>query len=126
MKNLYISDNCVIVKNKFEQKNFIFDRQSKTTYNINDQMFVLLQDIKENTNIESFYCDKYSTDIIQNLLSLNVLTYKVPKVVDNIKEVKDFNCARLFFELTSKCNLKCVHCYGGFSSCQQKELNYSS
>lgn len=124
MKNLYINDSCVIVNNKFEQKCFVFDRQTKITYNINEQMFDLLKEIKFNTNIQSFYSDKYSAEIIDNLLSLNVITYEMHKVNNNIKEIKEFNCARLFFELTSKCNLKCAHCYGSFSSSQQKELNY--
>ena len=124
MKNLYINDSCVIVNNKFEQKCFLFDRQTKITYNINDQMFDLLKDVKDNVNTQSFYSNKYSAEIIDNLLSLNVITYETHKVVDNVKEIKEFNCARMFFELTSKCNLKCAHCYGSFSSSEQKELNY--
>lgn len=124
MKNLYINDNCVVINNKFEHKCFIFDRQTKTSYDINEQMFDLLKNIKNNTNNLSFYSNKYSSEIINTLFSLNIITYKSPNIIDNIKEVKDFNCARLFFELTSKCNLKCAHCYGSFSSTEQKELNY--
>ena len=122
MENLYINDACVIVNNQFEQKCFIFDRKTKTTYNINVEMFNLLKDIRNNINTQSYYSSKYSSDIINNLIALNVLTYKDSKVADNIKEIKDFNCARLFFELTSKCNLKCAHCYGSFSAQEQKEL----
>ena len=124
MKNLYINDSCVVVNNKFENKCFIFNRQTKTTYNINEEMFNLLQDLKVNTNTQSFYSTKYSSEIINNLISLNVVTYEIPNVVNNIKKIQEFNCARLFFELTSKCNLKCAHCYGSFSSLEQQELNY--
>ncbi len=124
MKNLYVNESCVVVNNKFEQKCFIFDRQTKITYNINKQMFNLLKDIKHNINTQCFYSNKYTSEIINNLLSLNIITYEAPRVDNNIKEIKEFNCARLFFELTSKCNLKCIHCYGSFSSLEQKELNY--
>lgn len=126
MKNLYINDGCVVVNNKFENTCFIFDRHTKTTYNINQQMFDLLKEIKGNTNTQSFYSNRYSKAVIDNLISLNVLTYERHKVTDNIKEVEKFNCARLFFELTSKCNLRCAHCYGSFSSLEKKELNCSS
>lgn len=124
MKNLYINDECVVVNNSQENKCFIFNRKTKTTYNINQEMFDLLKDIKENTNSQSFYSKKYSTDIIANLILLNVVNYDVSKVVNNIHSIENFNCSRLFFELTSKCNLKCAHCYGSFSAEAQKELNY--
>ena len=102
MKNLYVNESCVVVNNKFEQKCFIFDRQTKITYNINKQMFNLLKYIKHNINTQCFYSNKYTSEIINNLLSLNIITYEAPRVDNNIKEIKEFNCARLFFELTSK------------------------
>lgn len=122
MRNLYINDNCVIVLNKFEELCFIYDRKLHITYNINEVMFRVLCDIKNNVNTRTFYENKYSLETIKSLLELNIITYEKSNVSNNIKELTECNCARLFFELTSKCNLKCTHCYGGFSALKHDEL----
>lgn len=124
MNKLFLNDSCVVVNNRFEKKIFVYDRQQKINYDINQSMFELLNDIRNNIHTQSFYSNKYSADIIENLIELNVLTNSPSKVDNNIKNLKEFNCARLFFELTNKCNLKCAHCYGNFSQLGEKELNY--
>lgn len=111
-----LSNKCVMVNNKFENTNFIYDRYNHTKYEINSEMFELIRDIHENKKNYKCATLDYDKDIIDELISLEILTNSDEKYIPNIKQPIKFNTARIFLEITDRCNLNCKHCYGGFAS----------
>ena len=45
---VYINDCMIIINNKFENREFIYDRKNRVEYNINSDMFDILERIKNN------------------------------------------------------------------------------
>jgi len=43
---VYINDSIVVINNKYEKKLFIFDRLSRNQFNINEETFNCLQNIR--------------------------------------------------------------------------------
>lgn len=113
--NCYINDNVVIVNNKFEEKIFIYDREKRIEYDINESSFDVLSEIKTNISTIEMLKDTYDSEFIDQLFELNILTTKPQKNINNVKQTKKYNCARIYTEVTDKCNLACQHCYGGFA-----------
>ncbi len=111
-----LSNRCVMVNNKFEKKNFIYDRNGHIKYEINNEMFELIKDIHDNKKDYKCAILDYDKDIIDELVSLEILTNNEEKYIFNIKQPSKLNSARIFLEITDKCNLNCKHCYGGFAS----------
>lgn len=125
MKKLYINKDCVIVGNRIENKFFIFNRQSKQSYDINESMFDFILTF---VNADEDWLNQVDNQsIISQLYDLQILVeLKNENQLNNIKQIKDYNCARLFIELTNKCNLNCKHCYGDFSSKGENHLDLNS
>ena len=124
--SLYINQDVVIVNNKYEDTIFIYDRKKHIKSIINDDMFEILRFIYENEGITTEQLLKtYSglDDIIDQLLSLEILKEEKQKRCHNIKEITNLDTARLFVELTDKCNLRCKHCYGDFKIENSTTLN---
>ena len=111
-----LSNRCVMVSNKFEKKNFIYDRNGHIKYEINNEMFELIKDIHDNKKDYKCAILDYDKDIIDELVSLEILTNNEEKYIFNIKQPSKLNSARIFLEITDKCNLNCKLCYGGFAS----------
>ena len=49
-----LSNRCVMVSNKFEKKNFIYDRNGHIKYEINNEMFELIKDIQKKVENQDF------------------------------------------------------------------------
>lgn len=114
---LYINQDVIIVNNQKENIIFLFDRKSRTKSIINEDMFEILNFIYEHEGItikefSNYYCDL--EDVLNQLLDLGTLKQKKQKRCNNIKKITNLDTARLFVELTDKCNLRCKHCYGDF------------
>lgn len=115
-----LSNRCVMVSNKFEKKNFIYDRNGHIKYEINNEMFELIKDIHDNKKDYKCAILDYDKDIIDELVSLEILTNNEEKYIFNIKQPSKLNSARIFLEITDKCNLNCKHCYMDLQN--QKQL----
>ena len=120
---VYINDAIVAVKNPFENKIFIYDRLNKIEFNINEDTFEILKDIKNNNYTKNDLIEIFPEEFIESLFEMNILTIKKQKNINNVKELTKYNNARIFVELTEKCNLKCQHCYGNFECKKVNSLN---
>ena len=114
---LYINQDIIIVNNQVENNLFIYDRRNRIKCIINDDMFEILNFIYQHegitiNEISNYYSDL--EDVIETLLGSNILMNSKQKRCNNIKNIKDINTARLFVEITDRCNLRCKHCYGDF------------
>lgn len=120
---VFINDSMVIVNNKFEKRVFVYDRLNRVEYEINDDCFDVIFDIKNNDyTLEDLYT-MYDKDFVDQLFELGILTNIVQKNINNVKKLDTYNNVRIFVELTNKCNLKCKHCYGGFACTNNTNLN---
>ena len=120
---VYINDCMIIINNKFENRVFIYDRKNRVEYNINSDMFDILERIKNNLFTKDSLLKEYGQELIEQLFDLQILTEKEQKNINNVKRLTKYNNVRIFAELTNKCNLKCKHCYGGFACSNNKFLS---
>ncbi|MDD2208545.1 MAG: radical SAM protein [Bacilli bacterium] len=120
---VYINDSVVVINNKFEDRIFVYDRLNRVEYNINNQTFEILEEIKKNDHEKKDLLDMYGNDIIEQLFALNIITLSKQKNINNVKKLEKYNNVRIFVELTDKCNLKCKHCYGGFECKKNHSLD---
>ena len=114
---LYINQDIVVINNEIEQNTFIFDRRNRIKSIINDDMFEVLEYIYNHIGITKEKLLEYYIgidDVIEQLVENNILKNKKQKRCNNIKHINNLDTARLFVELTDKCNLRCKHCYGDF------------
>lgn len=123
---IYINKDVIVVKNNIENVIFTYDRKERTKCLINEDMFDILNYIYQNEGISSNEINiKFGNinDIIESLFTLNIITQKKQERYHNIKELCELDTARVFVELTNKCNLRCKHCYGNFKIENNNELN---
>lgn len=120
---VYINDSMIIINNKFENKIFVYDRYNRVEYNINSEMFDILEKIKKYKFSTDDLINLYGIDLITQLFELQILTKKKQKNINNVKRLSKYNNVRIFVELTNKCNLKCKHCYGGFACSNNKFIS---
>ncbi len=111
-----LSNDCIMVNNHFERTIFIYERKNHIKYEINEDMFELINDIHEHKISYNKAILIYDEEIIKDLISMKILTKSKEKFIPNIKLLDKINSARIFIEITDKCNLNCKHCYGGFAS----------
>ncbi len=111
-----LSNDCIMVNNRFEGILFIYDRKNHIKYEINEEMFELINDIHKHKIPYNQAILIYGEEIIKNLVSMKILTESKEKFISNIKLLDKMNSARIFMEITDKCNLNCKHCYGGFAN----------
>lgn len=112
---VFVNDALVVVNNKFEDRCFIYDRKNRVEYDINNDCFNIIEDIKKNSYDIKTLCETYDKEFIDSLFDIKVLTYDNQKNINNVKRLDKHNNVRVFIELTNKCNLNCRHCYGGFA-----------
>ena len=126
---LYINQEVIIVNNQSENVIFLFDRKNRIKSIINEDMFEILSFIYEHEDItieefSNYYCNL--EEVINQLLDSEILSCSKQKRCNNIKKITELNTARLFVELTDKCNLRCKHCYGDFKFENQHTLSIES
>lgn len=112
-KIVFVNDNVVLVKGK--KRGALYDLVSGKIYSLNDKAVYLLEGIID--GYSSAQLSKYLR-ISENAINkyLNLLKKEVG--FDNISErkisIKYRDCLEfVWLEITSKCNLKCKHCYLG-------------
>ena len=120
---VYINDSIVVINNKYEKKLFIFDRLSRNQFNINEETFNCLQNIRSNKYSFEKLNEIFEENFINQLFELNILTFERQRSINNIKKLEKYNNVRLFIELTNKCNLRCKHCYGNFGEKNDKIID---
>lgn len=114
---LYINQDIIVINNSFENNLSIYDRKNRIKSIINQDMFEILEFIYKHEGITTDELANYYDgidDIINQLLDSSILKKSKQKRCYNIKKNQELNAARLFVELTDKCNLRCKHCYGDF------------
>ncbi len=114
MENLYLNNDFIIVHD--HEKYYIAHRLVMDKYDINKDSFQIIKYIHENGGVKSEEIEGLNEPLLNflnYLISRNILvTDKNKCAQDNIKEVKtDPGMIKVFLELTTKCNLKCRHCY---------------
>ena len=123
---LYINQDVIIINNQKENTIFLFDRKIRTKSIINEDMFEILNFIYEHEGITIKEFSKYYSDledVLNQLLDIGTLKKEKQKRCHNIKKITNLDTARVFVELTDKCNLRCKHCYGDFKLENQHSLN---
>lgn len=103
--SIYISDNCRFVKG-FKNAAF-YDFNNNKVFAINNIGRKIIEDALNGNKI-SFDDEKY----IEKLLNLNLLS--TVKSLSDKDEIPKNDLKFAWLEITEKCNLKCVHCYGEF------------
>lgn len=120
---VYIKDSLIVVNNKFENKIFIYDGSTRLEYQINEDTFSIIEDIKNNQYDEKQLLEIYPSDFINTLFAMGIITTEIQSNIHNVKRLTKYNNARIFIELTDKCNLKCKHCYGAFECKKNNTLD---
>lgn len=109
-----ISHNCQFVKGA--KRAAIYDLKDGKVYSINETGKKILEnciekDINTLSDIEKSYLEKLSE---MNLIILNEISNINDICTHDIKIEPKLNF--MWLELTEKCNLKCIHCYGDCGS----------
>mgnify|MGYP003367837323 CR=1 FL=1 len=120
---IFINDSVVVINNKFESRIFVYDRLQRIEYEINEDCFNIIYDIKNSDYEIEYLYEMYGKNFIDQLFKLNILTQTIQKNINNVKKLTTYNNVRIFVELTNKCNLKCKHCYGGFACTNNTNLD---
>lgn len=117
-----IKESVVIINNKFENRIFVYDRLNKVEFDINEEAFQTLNEIYLNSYDLDEINSKMDIDFIKELFSYGILTCDEQKKYYNVKQLVKYNNARIYAEITNKCNLRCRHCYGNFNCSNNKFL----
>lgn len=125
---LFIKENIVIVNNKFKDEVFIYDRFNHLKYDINEDMFEILNYIYKFNDINEKDFNDYGdiNEVIDSLIEMDIISKEVQRNLYNIKVKENDDLERIFAEITNKCNLKCKHCYGSFDCVNNSYLNKDS
>lgn len=104
-KDVYIVDGL--------KKSCIYDLSKGHLYSINHNLAKVLRRINEcYYDIEYNFKDELK-DIINILIEKEVISTSTTQKINNIEDLKvNYKTSKLaWIEITSKCNLKCIHCY---------------
>ncbi len=106
----FINDNCRYIKGA--KNAAIYDLKSEEVYALNEIGKCTLDKFLNN---ENYIGTESEIEFINNIFNLGLISKKVSQnIVVPIKPKISVKYAWL--ELTSSCNLKCVHCYGSFGT----------
>lgn len=118
-----LSNSVILINNNFENKLMLYDRLKHIEYNINPPMFELISEIHHNNYDYNHSIQLYDKNIINQLINYEILVNESEPYINNIKVVKNLDTARIFLEITDKCNLKCKHCYGDYKKSNDNSLS---
>ncbi|MCK9427955.1 MAG: radical SAM protein [Acholeplasmataceae bacterium] len=132
-----ISKNIRILNNNNQY--IVINTKRNNEHIINEEMYNLLNDINNKSyTLDEFVKSKsYELAVshhkvfnkLEELIRLDIITLN-SKHINNknvlSKYIYGYSLDSLSIEVTNKCNLKCVHCYGKFDKCTSpKEISYN-
>lgn len=105
---MYLKENCYLVEG---YKNAaIYDLDNCKVYSLNENAKNIIKKYLDNSDVEISEEDK---NFMEKLRDINLIEYKKNKSKIVLEEQKP--CIKYaWLEITSNCNLKCIHCYGKF------------
>lgn len=118
---LTLHDNVYLVKGKLF--GCIYDFNTLKLYHINKRLVDLIDNININEKkLKEIECFE-SREILNRLLEYKILKLTTLKQKKTIQEIRllDQGIKFAWIEITTKCNLKCIHCYNNSSiKCMKK------
>lgn len=121
--NFFINKNCRYVKGA--KNAAIYDLKEEEVYALNE---VGKQTLDKFLNNENYVGTKDEIEFINNLFAINILSKVEHKENDNLIK-PEISVRYAWLELTSSCNLRCVHCYGTFGNkgiCKNNTMTISN
>ena len=112
---MLLSENVYFVKG-FKNA-AIYDLYNKQVYAVNEIGKNLLEKYLEDENAK---LDSDEKEYIDKLVELNLLTKNKEEHTKELKKPKE-RLIYTWLEITDRCNLNCVHCYGEFGKPSTKE-----
>lgn len=112
---MLLSENVYFVKG-FKNA-AIYDLNNKQVYAVNEIGKNLLEKYLEDENAK---LDSDEKEYIDKLVELNLLTKNKENRTKELKKPKE-RLIYTWLEITDRCNLNCVHCYGEFGKPSTKE-----
>ena len=74
---IFINDSVVVINNKFESRIFVYDRLQRIEYEINEDCFNIIYDIKNSDYEIEYLYEMYGKNFIDQLFKLNILTQTI-------------------------------------------------
>lgn len=119
---MYLRNNCYLVNGYHNSA--IYDLNNRKVYSVNKSGRNLLEKYLKHDKIVE---DKDDKEFIALLTKYGLITENKDESdnTDNINKVEP-QLKYAWLEITGKCNLKCVHCYGQFGANHVKNKDYLS
>lgn len=115
---LYLSNNIYFVEGK----------KNAAIYNLNNNKVYVINELAKIAIIKYYKKCSLSNDeqyLIQKLISNNLVSIDREEITEKFKiPIPKYKIDFAWLELTDKCNLKCVHCYGNFGCIPKNKNNY--
>ena len=104
-KDVYIVDGL--------RKSCIYDLYNGRLYSINHNLANILKDINDCYYDTEYIFKDELNEIINILIEKEIISTSITKKINHIEDLKiNYKTFKLaWIEITSKCNLKCIHCY---------------
>lgn len=104
-KDVYIVDGL--------RKSCIYDLYNGRLYSINHNLANILKDINDCYYDTEYIFEDELNEIINILIEKEIISTSITKKINHIEDLKiNYKTSKLaWIEITSKCNLKCIHCY---------------
>ena len=108
---IYIKKNCHLIKGA--KNAAIYDLNKNLVYSINQEGLQLITELTKKNNKK---LNREELKYINSLLKLELVDKNAQSPNDTIldRNKVDFKIDFAWLELTDRCNLNCVHCYGEF------------
>ena len=119
---MYLRNNCYLVNGYHNSA--IYDLNNRKVYSVNKSGRNLLEKYLKHDKIVE---DKDDKEFIALLTKYGLVTENKDESnnTDNINKVEP-QLKYAWLEITGKCNLKCIHCYGQFGANHVKNKDYLS
>lgn len=117
-----LNDNVYLVEGKLY--GCIYDFNTLKLYHINKNLSNLINDINFNEKTLNQISNEHR-DFLNKLIENKILKLTTSRKTNSIQEIKLLNEEIKFawIEVTTKCNLKCIHCYNESSNDCIKEMS---